>query len=306
MSLSMPARLTVPGLWAESDDCGVFPWKPLTLKARILPADNVDMGDILSELARADFIVCFEHDGKKYGAVKNFRKYQRPKKPSQFYPLPPELRTYVGLTDESSEPVPHQADTGAEETPQMEGGGDKVEEVKPLASLAAEARVDVPDAFLSAAPWNPSSSRHDTRGAYSEAKMPPSWEQIIAAAKRYAMHLRAQNAKRRKDDPMPAVAAQTFIRKRMWEDYQAPEALPEPDASALRAMWGGRAASLVDELGAKTFETWFAESELDDGPPMVLRLKKPLQRDYVQTKFPAQLRRAIKAEDLVIEARGVR
>lgn len=123
MSLSLAARVVLPGIWTECDDQGVFPWKPLTLKARILPADNADMAAILGELKAAGFICAFIHEGKEYGAVRNFRKFQRPKKPNQIYPLNAELREYVGLSPVSSEPVPNQFPTKGENTPQMEDGG---------------------------------------------------------------------------------------------------------------------------------------------------------------------------------------
>ena len=47
MSASPLARIVMIGVWTEADDNGVFEWKPLTLKARLLPADNADMAAIL-------------------------------------------------------------------------------------------------------------------------------------------------------------------------------------------------------------------------------------------------------------------
>lgn len=123
MQASLQARLLMIGIWTECFDDGVFEWKPLTLKARIFPVDNCDLPALLSELESLNFIQAFEAGGKKYGAVRNFRKYQRPKKPTESKVLPHELRTFVALTDDISEPVGNQFGTSGEKSPQMEDGG---------------------------------------------------------------------------------------------------------------------------------------------------------------------------------------
>jgi hypothetical protein len=103
---------------------------------KIFPADDIGLDDLLSELIEFDHIKKIEVDGKSYGLVRNFRKYQRPKKPTEQYKLPNEYRNYVGLNAQSSETqsdkkgeVPHQFPTSGENPIQMEDGGDKVEEV---------------------------------------------------------------------------------------------------------------------------------------------------------------------------------
>ena len=117
MGLSAYARLLFIGLWNEAFDDGVFEWKPLTLKARIFPVDAVDVPALLQELAASD---CISSRGK-YGLIRNFRHFQRPKKPNSSELLQPEDHEYVGL-------VPNQFPTGGEEAEQMEDGGDKREE----------------------------------------------------------------------------------------------------------------------------------------------------------------------------------
>ncbi|MEP0518595.1 MAG: hypothetical protein ABJO09_00840 [Hyphomicrobiales bacterium] len=105
MSLSVEARMLFVGLWCKACDDGVFAWKQLTLKARIFPVDNVDIGSLLSEISKVSFIQQFSSADREYGAIRNF---QRPKKPNESGVLPAELRTYVGSSDPSSEPVLHQ------------------------------------------------------------------------------------------------------------------------------------------------------------------------------------------------------
>lgn len=114
MALSHAAARILPGLWCESWDDGVFEWKPLTLKARILPVHNEDFEQLLAELVTHKFITRFTVGEKNYGAVRNFCKYQRPKKPNSSGVLPEELRTYVGSIDPGSPPVPPELPTGTE------------------------------------------------------------------------------------------------------------------------------------------------------------------------------------------------
>lgn len=135
MAVSIPARELIKGLWCEADDQGVFQWKPLTIKARIFPADAISVEALLDELAERDFIKAFDVDGRRYGAIRNFRKFQRPKKPNAINPLPTELNGYVGLSSLQGNQrhkqglVPNSSLTGGEQRPQMEDGGGRREDV---------------------------------------------------------------------------------------------------------------------------------------------------------------------------------
>lgn len=123
MALSPLARLLIIGIWTEAYDDGVFDWKPLTLRARIFPVDNVDMVALLDELVAGQFITRQESGDRQVGLVRNFRVFQRPKKPNSSGMLNPEWVNYVGICPDSSEPVPNQSHTSTEKSPQMEDGG---------------------------------------------------------------------------------------------------------------------------------------------------------------------------------------
>lgn len=126
MAASPYARLLAIGLWTECWDDGVFEWKPLTLKARIFPVDNIDVEALLAELASLNVIREFSAGGRKHGAVRNFTLFQRPKKPNSSGLLPAAFRTYVGLTDTSSEPEGAQAQPVPNSRPLNEGEFGKV------------------------------------------------------------------------------------------------------------------------------------------------------------------------------------
>lgn len=100
VSCSPLARILYIGLWTDADDQGLFEWKPLQIKMRLLPGDAAQAGGLLEELAGVDLIKCFDRGGRQFGAIKDFRKYQRPQKPNAVHDLPEGLREYVGMEDD--------------------------------------------------------------------------------------------------------------------------------------------------------------------------------------------------------------
>jgi hypothetical protein len=105
---------------------------------KVFPADNVDIDTMLSELEHANAIRQYESGGRSYGAIRNFRKHQRPKTPNDIHPAPDDIRNYVGLASPISETFPQ----NGENAPQMEDGGcrmkGKEEEKKEGGAAAAE------------------------------------------------------------------------------------------------------------------------------------------------------------------------
>jgi hypothetical protein len=145
MSASPYARLMIIGIWGEAWDDGVFEWKPLTLKAKLFPIDVVDASSLLDELERLEFLKRFSVGGKLFGAIRNFCKWQRPKKPNSSRMLPAELRTYVALTYDSSEPVPNHSPIASEKSPQREDEGGRMEDEGGKAAVAAFAPAAAPE-----------------------------------------------------------------------------------------------------------------------------------------------------------------
>lgn len=106
MSMSMAAKAAWPILWTECDDSGVFEWKPIVLKARIFPADHVDFSALLDEWVQLGSVRRFELEGKSFGVIRNFGKYQRPKNPSYRYSLPEGLRNFACLSEPKGDSPP--------------------------------------------------------------------------------------------------------------------------------------------------------------------------------------------------------
>ena len=128
--LSDAAQILWIGIWTECDDQGVFEWKPGTLRMRLRSAKDGSVEPLLAELEAADCIRSYEHEGRKFGVVRNFKAWQRPKKPNSVYFMPPQLRTYVNSKPGSSELDDDEGPTvppKSEKSPQMDDEGGRRE-----------------------------------------------------------------------------------------------------------------------------------------------------------------------------------
>lgn len=132
VALSPYARLLFIGMWNECDDKGTFAWSPLKLKMRVLPADNIDVGALLAEIEAQGFIARYDFAGRPFGAVRNFCRHQRPKKPNDIHPASADMLRFAGMDEEliaeKAKIVPNQFPTSGEKTPQMEDGGESSSE----------------------------------------------------------------------------------------------------------------------------------------------------------------------------------
>ena len=70
------ARLLFAGLWLIADREGRMEDRPKRIKAEILPYDDCDIEKLLDSLAKYDFILRYEVDGKRFIEVQNFNKHQ--------------------------------------------------------------------------------------------------------------------------------------------------------------------------------------------------------------------------------------
>lgn len=98
MSLTVESPLApflFVGLLMQADDHGIFEWKPLTMKARCLPAISADINSIFRALEGVDMIRKFDADGRQFGAIRNFCQWQNPKSPKYVHPMPEDIGVYV-------------------------------------------------------------------------------------------------------------------------------------------------------------------------------------------------------------------
>ena len=229
-SVSMAARILLIGIWCEAWDDGIFEWKPLKLKMRLFPADDVDVGVLLDELAAHNCIQQFDGGGRPYGAIRNFCKFQRPKKPNSSNALPESLRSYVAFSEAvpnqygtGEEAAPHQYGTDGEKSLQREevGGKDRVSFAsltRAISAAPSKARKAAPAARFEEAfgrfwgsyphrPGDPRKPAHDRFVAKVKAGADP--EAIVAGAIAFAR-------KRAGEDPKFTPQAKTWLNEERW------------------------------------------------------------------------------------------
>lgn len=148
MNLSLAAKAAWPGIWTEADDHGVFEWKPITLKAKLLPADNVDMAELMAETLKHGLTIQFTHEGKAFGVIKGFLKWQRPREPSYRHPFPKAAELFATNTNTPTVGLPQDHPRPTEIEPQREEEGGRREEVSDPSDRADEPPSDpVKDLF---------------------------------------------------------------------------------------------------------------------------------------------------------------
>ncbi len=89
--LSFECRLLFAGLWVLADREGRLEDRPKQIKMEVFPADNLDVDQLLEQLAECGLIVRYSVNGKRYVWVRNFLKHQMPhhKEAPSTIPPPP-------------------------------------------------------------------------------------------------------------------------------------------------------------------------------------------------------------------------
>jgi hypothetical protein len=77
-TLPREVRLLFIGLWNLADDYGRFRAHPRLVRGELFPfEDDVDVEAMLQQLAAAGVVVLYQHDGHRYGHVRNFGEHQK-------------------------------------------------------------------------------------------------------------------------------------------------------------------------------------------------------------------------------------
>ena len=283
MELTMDCPLAVPlliGLWTEADDAGVFEWKPLTIKARLLAVVNVDVRELLEVLRRVNFIERFDVDGRPFGVIRNFVKYQRPKDPKDVHDATGDMRAYAGFLEDgtrpnpgvgrkpgraNSEPIPPIAEPirntfgiTPELGPQMEEGGCRMKDVEE--SLSSEVPSDPPadpKPKQGKAPYTagfeefwkayPTDSLMSKKEAAKQHRLLSAADQALALA-----GLPAFVAAGRKMTDYRMLHACRYLSQRRWESASKPEAAAVNSGQVWVSLDGDDGAAWMNHLKATT------------------------------------------------------
>lgn len=256
VSLSADAQIFLLGLWTEADDQGMFEWKPLTLRMRLRPTKDGSVDGLLEEIVTALCIRRFEIGGRSYGAIRNFRKFQRPKKPNAIHPMTTEVGTYVALTTVSTEldeveadeviPVDH---LSGEKFPQMEDGGGRMKDEGKDGKNSAGASPPPSSESFGFSEFYDAFPLHKARPAaakaYARALKRTDAETLLNGARRYADQRRGQDKNFTKH---PA----TWLNNDCWLDEEVSRETRDYKSSkpsALDTQLAGIADALVDMGG---------------------------------------------------------
>jgi hypothetical protein len=113
--------LVFSALWTQCEWSGVFSWSIRKLKLFILPFLEFDLGISLEYLEKHGFIKKFSRNGKYYGYIKNFTKYQaisgKEKEQELKYPIPTELElneNYTGTIPEQDKNITGSPDSDSD------------------------------------------------------------------------------------------------------------------------------------------------------------------------------------------------
>lgn len=93
---SWPARLLFIGLWCIADRKGLLEDRPLRIKGKLFPFDNIDISEALDELVDHEFVVRYEADGRKCLWIPQFLQHQNPH-PNESESILPEPISYQGV-----------------------------------------------------------------------------------------------------------------------------------------------------------------------------------------------------------------
>jgi hypothetical protein len=72
----LPVRLFFAGLLTQTDEAGRFEWRPRTLKAAILPFDDVDAEPMLMALRDIGTVEHYTIHGREYGWICSLSRHQ--------------------------------------------------------------------------------------------------------------------------------------------------------------------------------------------------------------------------------------
>lgn len=84
----LPLRIAFAGLWCQADRDGRFRWEARVLKLHILPFDDVDFEAVLTALEQHGYVVRYQVDGRWYGVIPSFGRWQTFHKTERHSALP--------------------------------------------------------------------------------------------------------------------------------------------------------------------------------------------------------------------------
>lgn len=117
-------RLLFAGLWTLADREGRLEDRPKRIKAAVLPYDDYDIEELLTELSARGFILRYQVDERGYIWIPCFGKHQNPhhREGASLLPEPPESPAFSGRGPDSTEALMGHDSDKPTESPGLEPG----------------------------------------------------------------------------------------------------------------------------------------------------------------------------------------
>jgi hypothetical protein len=188
----LPLRIAFAGLWTVCDREGRFKWRPRSIKAQVLPYDDVDFSRVLDALTTRGFVVKYASNGVEYGHVPGFGRHQvvNNREAASVLPKPPETPQNTGnprVPDACGTREPREGHAGAVEGngKEVEGNGKEGDSTEP----EIPATVPVFDPTACQFPEFPASG--DVKTWEATAKQLAAWQEAYPGVDVAAEHRRA-------------------------------------------------------------------------------------------------------------------
>lgn len=233
VELSPLARIFFIALWCEADREGRLAWKLKTLRMRYLPGDECEIEALAQELTDSELIVVYEIEGKKYAEIPSFKTHQVINNREKASKIP---------SRHQNEPTRDDASLTRESGVKAEGKGreGKGKEVNPPTPLEwGEFKKSYPDR---GGMEKDLSQAQQMFNDLVEAGEDP--KAILQGVRGYASACERVRQKSR------VLKATSFLKKRIWTEYQGAEDLNNPttrsDAQAALGVDGEKWQALLD------------------------------------------------------------
>ena len=204
-------RILFQGLWCHADREGRLECRPRKLKAEILPYDECDIDDLLSQLESRGFISVYSVENSQYIQVVNFSKHQNPHIKEGASSIPAPNGTVQASTENSTSTVQAQC-SNSESTERAGLIPDSLNRIPDSPTNPTDVVFDGFSWF-----WSEYPKKHhkaDAEKAWKKIKADPEKTDLILEA--LFRHRRTRQWQKDNGQFIPNPA--TWLNRRSWED----------------------------------------------------------------------------------------
>lgn len=258
-------RILFQGLWCHADREGRLECRPRKLKAEILPYDECDIDDLLSQLESRGFISVYSVENSQYIQVVNFSKHQNPHIKEGASSIPAPNGTVKAPTENSASTVQEQC-SNSEST---ERAGLIPDSLNRIPDSPINQVDDVFDGFPSF--WFEYPKKHhkaDAEKAWKKIKADPEKTDLILEA--LFRHRRTRQWQKDNGQFIPNPA--TWLNRRSWEDVLTDADFADaPSGTATETNYQRTMRERVEELtGRKPQPAQGFDNAIDVTPTSVM------------------------------------